>query len=107
LPVWRLLKRPTRRRPDLLATVLSPVDRELLLSQTIAMSAGFIGWFACAMFASVAYNWTFYYLLALIVVTRELVFVRIAAAVAFQRTAENSRAAGKAKFFRPAAARFA
>jgi O-antigen ligase len=38
----------------------------------LGMSAGLIGWFVCAMFASVAYNWTFYYLLALIVVAREI-----------------------------------
>src|SRR5215831_1825156 len=38
----------------------------------LGMSAGLIGWFVCAMFASVAYNWTFYYLLALIVAAREL-----------------------------------
>ena len=36
-----------------------------------AMPAGLIGWFVCALFASVAYSWTFYYLLALIVATRE------------------------------------
>jgi hypothetical protein len=29
------------------------------------MSAALAGWFCCALFASVAYNWTFYYLLAL------------------------------------------
>jgi O-antigen ligase len=40
--------------------------------QTLGMSAGLIGWFVCAMFASVAYNWTFYYLLALMVAAREL-----------------------------------
>jgi len=38
----------------------------------LGMSAGLIGWFVCAMFASVAYNWTFYYLLALIVAARDL-----------------------------------
>lgn len=37
-----------------------------------AMSAGIIGWFVCAQFASVAYNWTFYYLLALAAAPREL-----------------------------------
>jgi hypothetical protein len=36
------------------------------------MTAGLAGWFACAMFASVAYSWTFYYLLALTVAAREL-----------------------------------
>jgi hypothetical protein len=38
----------------------------------LGLSAGLIGWFVCAMFASVAYNWTFYYLLALVVAAREL-----------------------------------
>jgi O-antigen ligase len=38
----------------------------------LGMSAGLIGWFVCAMFASVAYNWTFYYLFALIVAARDL-----------------------------------
>jgi O-antigen ligase len=38
----------------------------------LGMSAGLVGWFVCAMFASVAYNWTFYYVLALIVAGREL-----------------------------------
>ncbi len=40
---------------------------------TVAMTAGFLGWFVCSLFASVAYNWTFYYLLALIVASREMV----------------------------------
>jgi O-antigen ligase len=39
---------------------------------TLGLSAGLIGWFVCAMFLSVAYNWTFYYLLALVVAAREL-----------------------------------
>jgi hypothetical protein len=44
------------------------------------MTAGLLGWFTCSLFASVAYSWTFYYLLALIVATRELVRARISAA---------------------------
>ena len=40
-----------------------------------AMSAGIIGWFVCAQFASVAYNWTFYYLLALAAAPRQLLIV--------------------------------
>ena len=43
------------------------------------MTAGLIGWFVCSLFASVAYNWTFYYLLALIVVGHELARDRLAA----------------------------
>ena len=46
---------------------------------------GLIGWFVCAFFASVAYNWTFYYLLALIVATRDVVRGRLALAAQEQR----------------------
>ena len=35
------------------------------------MTAALAGWFVCALFASVAYNWTFYYLLALAVAPRD------------------------------------
>lgn len=44
------------------------------------MLVALITWFTCAMFASVAYNWTFYYLLALIVAARELTRDRLAVA---------------------------
>ena len=47
---------------------------------TVAMSAGLVGWFVCAQFASVGYYWTFYYLFALIIAARELTADRIAAA---------------------------
>jgi O-antigen ligase len=52
----------------------SDVEKEAraLGEHMIGMSAGLIGWFVCAMFASVAYNWTFYYLLALTVAAREI-----------------------------------
>jgi hypothetical protein len=46
----------------------------------VAMSSGFVGWFVCAQFASIAYSWTFYYLLALIVAARELTADRLTAA---------------------------
>jgi O-antigen ligase len=46
---------------------------------TLGLSAGLIGWFVCAMFASVAYNWTFYYVLALLVAARELALVHTGA----------------------------
>jgi hypothetical protein len=39
---------------------------------SVAALAAIIGWFCCAMFASVAYNWTFYYLLGLLVSAREI-----------------------------------
>lgn len=44
-----------------------------------AMSAAVIGWFVCALFASVAYSWTFYYLLALAVAPRDILAGRLAA----------------------------
>ena len=47
-------------------------DARALGEHMLGMSAGLIGWFVCAMFASVAYNWTFYYLLALVVAAREI-----------------------------------
>ena len=43
-----------------------------LAEHTVGMQAGLIGWLVCAMFASLAYNWTFYYVLALLVAAREL-----------------------------------
>lgn len=81
----RILRRPRDRgAPDALAAVLSAGDRQSLHAHTIAMTAGLFGWFTCAMFASVAYSWTFYYLLALIVAARELAHDRLAAAGAVQ-----------------------
>ena len=47
-------------------------DGRALSEHTIGLTAGLVGWFVCAMFASVAYNWTFYYVLALLVAAREL-----------------------------------
>ena len=42
----------------------------------LGMMAGLIGWFACALFASVAFNWTFYFVFALAVAAREIAFAR-------------------------------
>jgi O-antigen ligase len=43
-------------------------ERDLIHAHAGAVLAGLTGWFVCAQFASVAYSWTFYYLLALAVV---------------------------------------
>ena len=40
------------------------------------MFAGMVGWFVCAFFASVAFNWTFYYVFALAVSGREILRAR-------------------------------
>ena len=44
-----------------------------------------VGWFVCAFFASVAFNWTFYYVLALCVAGREVALSRRQAAAAAER----------------------
>jgi len=81
----RLLSRPIKRGdPDPLADVLTSRDRTTLYNNTVALTAGLIGWFVCSLFASVAYNWTFYYVLALIVATRELTRDRLLAANALR-----------------------
>jgi hypothetical protein len=55
-------------------------DRSSLYAYSTALTAGLIGWFVCALFASVAYSWTFYIVLALLVATRDLVRTRLALA---------------------------
>jgi len=78
----RLLERGRglARRHDPLSRILDADDRRAMQAHTVAMTAGFAGWFVCSLFASVAYNWTFYYLLALIVASREMVLARVRAA---------------------------
>ena len=67
-----MLARPGQRDTvDRLALTVSDGDRQLSLRVRHRDAAGLIGWFVCAFFASVAYGWTFYYLLALLVATRD------------------------------------
>lgn len=80
--------------------VLTPSDRHALYENTVALSAGLAGWFVCSLFASVAYNWTFYYVLALIVAARELVRERRRAMnVSAEVVARPSRFLTTAKVF--------
>jgi putative inorganic carbon (HCO3(-)) transporter len=66
-------------------------EAEFLRTHAAAVIAGLAGWFVCAMFASVAFNWTFYYLLALAIAPREILRAR-------GRTAgQHFSAAGTAK----------
>jgi O-antigen ligase len=57
-------------------TTLTPDERRILDIISKGIMAGLIGWFACALFASVAFNWTFYFVLALAVSAREIAFAR-------------------------------
>ena len=60
---------------------------DLLDEHSAAMAASLTGWFVCAFFASVAYNWTFYYLLALAAAPREILRDRLQAALKPARAA--------------------
>lgn len=79
-----MLGSPGRRHHDLLARTMTEEDRRAMYSHSVAMTAALVGWFVCAMFASVAYSWTFYYVLALAVAGRELVRDRQRAARALE-----------------------
>jgi hypothetical protein len=70
----------------------------VLSSHAVAMTAGLVGWFVCSLFASVAYNWTFYYLLALIVAGREIIFDRLVAALALRTDAGKPLSVSRSAF---------
>jgi O-antigen ligase len=59
---------------------LSDGDRTILDMNAKGMLAAMVGWTVCSLFASVAFNWTFYYVLALSVGGREILWARRAAA---------------------------
>jgi O-antigen ligase len=87
--VKRLLKRAVTRQ------VVTADEASRLDAHAAAMSAALAGWFVCALFASVAYNWTFYYLLALAAAPREMLIDRLPArrrSRAGARTDEAERA---------------
>jgi putative inorganic carbon (hco3(-)) transporter len=55
---------------------LEPDERRFLYEQATAMVACMVAWFVAAQFASVAYNWTIYYLLGLCVTARSVTLAR-------------------------------
>jgi O-antigen ligase len=74
---WTHRRVPKRRRgaaePE---DGLAPDERVFLDTTASALCAAMTGWFVCALFASVAFNWTFYYVLGLAVCTRDVVKAR-------------------------------
>jgi O-antigen ligase len=72
--IRRLLRRAAPRAPDL----ITEEERSWITWYTAATTAALVGWLVCALFASVAYNWTFYYLLALAIAPREVLLQRLA-----------------------------
>ena len=76
LAALRLL-RGRRRAPP---APLAAQDRVILDQNAKGMLAAMVGWTVCSLFASVAFNWTFYYVFALAVAGREIVQAARAAA---------------------------
>ena len=78
----RLLRRaagvPDRPGQPPASALVTPAERESIDAHNVAMAASITGWFISAMFASVAYHWTFYYLLALALAPREILQDRLA-----------------------------
>ena len=74
----RLLRGRRRAPPVPLATA----DRAMLDQNARGMLAAMVGWTVCSLFASVAFNWTFYYVLALAVAGREILTARLKTAQA-------------------------
>lgn len=71
--------------------VITKADADFFDAHTATMAAAIAGWFLSALFASVAYNWTFYYLLALAIAPREILTDRLAA-LAAPRTSRTAAA---------------
>jgi O-antigen ligase len=101
----RLLRRASGSAPprwqgaaprDLQPAVISPAEREYLDAHAGAMTAAVIGWFVCALFASVAYSWTFYYLLALAAAPQELLTDRLVRRAPARRAAAPGLAEARA-----------
>lgn len=66
-----------RRDPDRALIPFQRSERETLELFVAAVGIALAGWFVCAQFASIAYNWTFYYILALTIVPREIIRARL------------------------------
>ena len=67
----RAIRGPTKRSRGA-TTTLTPPERKIIDRNAKGMLAGLVGWMVCAFFASVAFNWTFYYVFALAVAGREI-----------------------------------
>jgi hypothetical protein len=92
---WIHFTRPKRRG----AAVADPEDglddhdRLFLESTGAALVACLAGWMVSAFFASVAFNWTFYYLLGLSVTARDVVRARRVAYAKAKALAEQDMVA--------------
>jgi O-antigen ligase len=62
-------------------STLTKEDQFTLNLNAKSMLAAMVGWTVCSLFASVAFNWTFYYVFALAVAGREIAMAHRAAVV--------------------------
>jgi O-antigen ligase len=84
--VVRAARAPGQTKRLLRRTAVPPAEADFFQAHAAAITAALAGWFICALFASVAYHWTFYYLLALAVAPREVLADRLAGARLARRT---------------------
>jgi O-antigen ligase len=76
----RAIRGPTKgNRRAGATTTLTPMEQKVIDMNAKGMLAGLVGWVVCAFFASVAFNWTFYYVFALAVAGRDIARERRAA----------------------------
>ena len=69
------------------------MDMEAMELYAAAMAASLTGWFVAAMFASVAYYWTFYIVLGLATAVREVVTEELTPPEPARRTSARAQAA--------------
>jgi O-antigen ligase len=86
-----------RRGEEPSPDVLTADERDLLNSHTAGIAASLAGWLVCALFASVAYHWTFYYLLALALAPREYLVNRLAATRTVRRRSSLAASVAEAR----------
>jgi O-antigen ligase len=70
---WIHRKRPKKRPLREPEDGLTEQERSFLQTHGAAMIASMVAWAVCAMFASVAFHWTLYYLVGLTVTARDIV----------------------------------
>jgi O-antigen ligase len=73
----RRMLRILQRHPDRALIPFQPPERDALELFIGAVGIALAGWFVCAQFGSLAYNWTFYYIFALTIVPREIIRARL------------------------------
>jgi putative inorganic carbon (hco3(-)) transporter len=85
-------RRAIASRRSASVAVIPPAELEMFDAHSAAMAASLAGFFVCAFFSSVAYNWTFYYLLVLAAAPRDILRAQMALASRRRTAAASSPA---------------